>query len=263
MTIRQGDKGPEVARVQKLLGIIIDGDFGPATQIAVETFQQENNLTVDGIVGPATLQALEANPNEIILESKNLSPIVVREERNQNFINKQSSIPPVDNLVPQINENAPEDAKPQGLQRLGKLIVDLVLKLKDFFLPQLTALLLEYGIDQLESVLNRDELSPEELKERFCPTPERLEALILQRNNLTDVLNNTGTQLDTISAGVNFSGQFAQLLQALVNGLKGAEFILNQAAKLIPLIPGAIVSTVNDLGTIANTTLTLPLHLSL
>ena len=258
MTIRQGDKGPEVARVQKLLGIIIDGDFGPATQIAVETFQQENNLTVDGIVGPATLQALEANPNEIILESKNLSPIVVREERNQNFIDKQSSIPSVDDLVPQINENAPEDAKPQGLQRLGKLIVDLVLKLKDFFLPQLTALLLEYGIDQLESVLNRDELSPEELKERFCPTPERLEALILQRNNLTDVLNNTGTQLDTISAGVNFSGQFAQLLQALVNGLKGAEFILNQAAKLIPLIPGAIVSTVNDLGTIANTTLTLP-----
>jgi len=258
MIIRRGDKGPEVARVQKLLGIIIDGDFGPATQIAVEIFQQENNLTVDGVVGPITLQALEANPNENILESKNLSPIIVREERNQNFINKQSSIPSIDNLVPQINENAPEDAKPQGLQRLGKLIVDLVLKLKNFFLPQLTALLLEYGIDQLESVLDRDELSIEELKERFCPVPERLEALILQRNNLADVLNNTGAQLDTISAGVNFSGQFAQLLQALVNGLKGSEFILNQAAKLIPLIPGAVVSAVNDLGTIANTTLLLP-----
>ena len=136
MIIRRGDKGPEVARVQKLLGIIIDGDFGPATQIAVETFQQENNLTVDGVVGPITLQALEANPNEIILESKNLSPIVVREERNQALINKQSSIPSIDNLVPQINENAPLDAKPQGLQRLGKLIVKLYLKLKDLFYPK-------------------------------------------------------------------------------------------------------------------------------
>jgi hypothetical protein len=258
MIIRRGDKGPEVARVQRLLGIIVDGDFGPATQAAVETFQQNNNLTVDGIVGPITLQALEANSKEINLEPKNLSPIVVREERNQDFVNKQSSISLVDDLVPQINDAATQDSKPQGLQRLGKLIVDLVLKLKNFFLPQLTALLLEYGIDQLQSALDRDELSPEELKERFCPIPERLEALILQRNNLTDVLNNTGAQLDTISAGVNFSGQFAQLLQALVNGLKGSEFILNQAAKLIPLIPGAVVSAVNDLGTIANTTLLLP-----
>ena len=256
MTIRQGDKGPEVARVQKLLGIIIDGDFSPATQIAVETFQQENNLTVDGIVGPATLQALEANPNEIILESKNLSPIVVREERNQNFINKQSSIPSLDNLVPQINENAPEDAKPQGLQRLGKLIVKLCLKLKDLFLPQIKALILSYGISQLDKAIAEGLSNIDELKEKFCPTPERLEALILQRNNLAGVLNNTGSQLDTISSAVNFSGNFAELLQALVSGLKGAQFVLNQAAKFIALIPGAIVALITDLGTIADTTLT-------
>ena len=255
MTIRQGDKGPEVARVQKLLGIIIDGDFSPATQIAVETFQQENNLTVDGIVGPATLQALEANPNEIILESKNLSPIVVREERNQNFINKQSSIPSLDNLVPQINENAPEDAKPQGLQRLGKLIVKLCLKLKDLFLPQIKALILSYGISQLDKAIAEGLSNIDELKEKFCPTPERLEALILQRNNLAGVLNNTGSQLDTISSAVNFSGNFAELLQSLVSGLKGAQFVLNQAAKFIALIPGAIVALITDLGTIADTTL--------
>jgi len=253
------DKGPEIAEIQRLLGIEANGDFDPITQRAVIRFQEENNLLFEsGEVGPTTLRVLRANPNQIFLESKDLNPITVREQRNQDLVNKQSSIPSVDISPSQINDNAPEDAKPQGLQRLGKLIVNLVLKLKDFFLPQLTALLLEYGIDQLESALDRDELSPEELKERFCPTPERLEALILQRNNLADVLNNTGAQLDTISAGVNFSGQFAELLQALVSGLKGAEFVLNQAAKLIPLIPGAVVSAVNDLGTIANTTLLLP-----
>jgi len=260
-----GDKGPEIAEIQKLLGIISNGNFDPATQRAVIDFQTDNNLLFEsGEVGPTTLRVLEANPNDPFipetgsgLELKGLSPIDVRKERNQNLVNKQSTILSV--IDPNdINTATPNDAKPQGLQRLGKLIVDLCLKLKDFFLPQLTALLLEYGIDQLQSALDRDELSEEELKNRFCPIPERLEALILQRNNLTDVLNNTGSQLDTISAGVNFSGQFSELLQALVNGLKGSEFILNQAAKLIPLIPGAVVSAVNDLGTIADVTLTQP-----
>jgi len=38
--------------------IPIDGDYGPTTQAAVETFQAAQGLTVDGIVGPATWTAL-------------------------------------------------------------------------------------------------------------------------------------------------------------------------------------------------------------
>jgi len=236
MIIRRGDKGPEVARVQRLLGIIVDGDFGPATQAAVETFQQNNNLTVDGIVDPITLQALEANSNEIILEPKNLSPIVVREERNQDFVNKQSSISPVDDLVPQINDAATQDSKPQGAQRFGKFIVKLCLRLKDFFLPQALALLTKYGIEQLENVLDRDELSPEELKAKFCPTPQETESLILQRNNLAEVLNNVGAQLELVLKGVTFAGQFVSAIQGLYNSLKAIQTAINAAAINIPFI---------------------------
>ena len=187
---KRGDTGPEIAEIQKLLGIITDGDFGPATQRAVITFQTDNDLLFEsGEVGPTTLRVLEANPNPILLESKNLSPIDVRKERNQNLVKKQSIIPSVDDsvdnskidLVPQINEAATQDSKPKGIQRFGKFIVKLCLRLKDFFLPQALALLTEYGINQLQSALDRDELSPEALKAKFCPTPEKTEALILQR----------------------------------------------------------------------------------
>lgn len=62
-TIRQGDSGPAVQALQVQLvkhgsSVVTDGDFGPATNTAVRSFQSANGLGVDGVVGPATWQAL-------------------------------------------------------------------------------------------------------------------------------------------------------------------------------------------------------------
>jgi hypothetical protein len=59
-TLRLGDKGDAVRLLQERLaaGLTLDGDFGPATQVAVEVFQEEKDLLVDGIVGRATWNAL-------------------------------------------------------------------------------------------------------------------------------------------------------------------------------------------------------------
>ena len=58
-TLRRGDKGEDVARLQRLLNIGVDGDFGPATEQAVVNFQSINGLSSDGIVGPVTWGVLE------------------------------------------------------------------------------------------------------------------------------------------------------------------------------------------------------------
>ncbi|HEU0101075.1 MAG TPA: N-acetylmuramoyl-L-alanine amidase [Mycobacteriales bacterium] len=62
---RRGDTGPAVAEVQATLaqlGLleVTEAGFGPATDEAVRTFQQQRGVSVDGIVGPETYRALAA-----------------------------------------------------------------------------------------------------------------------------------------------------------------------------------------------------------
>ena len=62
VTVRKGDRGPAVRRVQSRLGLTADGVFGPQTSRAVRRFQRRRGLTADGIVGPITRQALRLRP---------------------------------------------------------------------------------------------------------------------------------------------------------------------------------------------------------
>src|SRR4051794_32397750 len=50
--------GTSVSDLQRLLGIPVDGDFGPMTARAVRRFQRNHGLKADGVVGPATWAAL-------------------------------------------------------------------------------------------------------------------------------------------------------------------------------------------------------------
>jgi lysozyme len=57
-TLRRGDKGQEIGRLQTKLNIAIDGDFGPQTEGAVKSHQRDERLVVDGLAGPKTLGSL-------------------------------------------------------------------------------------------------------------------------------------------------------------------------------------------------------------
>ena len=60
-----GDAGNSVRELQRLLNakgatLRVDGDFGPATLVAVKAFQAQAGLVVDGIVGKKTIKILKA-----------------------------------------------------------------------------------------------------------------------------------------------------------------------------------------------------------
>ncbi len=68
-TLRKGDMGPEVRKLQTQLeqhGIRtggIDGNFGPMTQKAVTEFQRAKGLNANGVAGPETWAALAKPPS--------------------------------------------------------------------------------------------------------------------------------------------------------------------------------------------------------
>lgn len=64
--LRVGSSGLSVSQLQQNLRKLgyhlhIDGDFGPATMVAVKSFQDSQGLVADGIAGPATLGRIEAH----------------------------------------------------------------------------------------------------------------------------------------------------------------------------------------------------------
>ncbi len=59
-TVKVGSRGDAVKRVQRKLGLVADGMFGPGTEAAVKAWQAENGLVADGIVGPKSLAKMLA-----------------------------------------------------------------------------------------------------------------------------------------------------------------------------------------------------------
>lgn len=57
-TLRRGDEGPLVTKLQEKLGVDAIGKFGPKTETALKAWQAANGLQADGIAGPFTLSKL-------------------------------------------------------------------------------------------------------------------------------------------------------------------------------------------------------------
>src|SRR4029077_17402322 len=70
LPLHRGSSGADVSELQKRLGMLADGDYGPTTEVAVKVFQRALGMIVDGVVGDENWTALHKLP-----------PIVVSPER--------------------------------------------------------------------------------------------------------------------------------------------------------------------------------------
>lgn len=69
MVIKKGSKGAEVKKIQTLLGLVSDGDFGVKTEAAVKQWQTNHGLVADGIVGDKTWTMMFGTDNSKCVDS--------------------------------------------------------------------------------------------------------------------------------------------------------------------------------------------------
>ena len=132
-----------------------------------------------------------------------------------------------------ILSSVPEDRKVKGLQKLGQILIQKGTELEDQIPSSITNLTSQFTPGA-------------------CPDPAVLQSIIEKRNNIVGKLNTVGQTLNVITATYTGVSSFLDVVIFAVSNLGNIKIGLNQAAKLIPVIPGAAVSAINDLGDASN-----------
>jgi len=95
------------------------------------------------------------------------------------------------------------------------------------------------------------------LKQQFCPTPDQLQRLIDTRNNIVGQLNSIGTKLSTLNFSIGGLQDVTNTLKSLLSSVETTKLAASAAAKVVPVIPGAVPALLSDLETIDDKVLPL------
>jgi hypothetical protein len=133
----------------------------------------------------------------------------------------------VDNTL--IADATPEDQKPKGTGKLPSLIFTLGSQIPQIIQPSLQNLIQTY-------ISNPD----------VCPTENTLNELISQRNNIVVSLNNIGNRVDQLGNSITGTSNFLNVTLGIITAVETASIITSAAARFVPTIPGAVVSSLND-----------------
>jgi hypothetical protein len=124
----------------------------------------------------------------------------------------------------------PDSLKPQGSAKLGIIIYNQGKVIQQLLTP--------IAIKLLNEVTSTDGL---------CVPQPILEKIILERNALVIQLNTIGTNLDTITKSITGLNTYFNLVLTIINTISVAKTVVSAAAKVVPLIPGAVPAALSDL----------------
>ena len=151
-----------------------------------------------------------------------------------------------------VEQSIPEELKLKGKAKFGQRILNLGKQTIKLILPKLTSLTQEYAIGEFETA-KAAATSPEQidaLKQQFCPAPDQLQRLLDTRNNIVGQLNSIGTKLNTLNFSIGGLQDITNILKNILSTVETAKLVTSTAAKIVPLIPGAVPALLNDLETI-------------
>jgi len=158
-----------------------------------------------------------------------------------------------------VEQSIPEELKLKGKAKFGQRILNLGKQAIKLILPKLTSLAQEYAIGEFE-IAKAAATSPEQieaLKQQFCPAPDQLQRLIDTRNNIVGQLNSIGTKLGTLNFSIGGLQDITSTLKNLLSSVETAKLVTSAAAKIVPIIPGAVPALLSDLETINDKVLPL------
>jgi hypothetical protein len=127
----------------------------------------------------------------------------------------------------------PDDQKPKGTAKLPSLLFALGSQIPQIIQPSLQNLINQY-------IQNVD----------VCPNEIVLAELIVQRNNIVQSLNNIGTRINQLGTSISGVSTFLNTTLGIITAIDIASVAISTAAKVVPLIPGAVPAALNDLQTL-------------
>jgi hypothetical protein len=84
-------------------------------------------------------------------------------------------------------------------------------------------------------------------KPLYCPSDDRLQRILKIYNNLLSTAESTATVLNYIAVSLNILTGILNGTTTALAALNIAKTAANQAAKIVPVLPGIVVSTITDL----------------
>ena len=134
-----------------------------------------------------------------------------------------------------INNNTPTDQKGKGLSKFGPIINAQSKKVIGIITPNVLALAANY--------INLENL---------CPPESVTRATLAQFNDIVKDLNNTVEGINKVAAISQAASTGANTIQQISTALQTTIPIVSAAAKLQPIIPGFVVSILDDLDYVNN-----------
>tara|TARA_B110000503_G_C7142028_1_gene411269 strand:- start:54 stop:1049 length:996 start_codon:yes stop_codon:yes gene_type:complete len=152
----------------------------------------------------------------------------LKQERSDKKLARKKSKEDADDQVNNIKNSA---LKAEGISKLQPVIAALVTKLITIVRPQVE----DYAKTYILSYLDQ------------CPPQQISEEMLFKVNNTIEDLNKVVSNLSKIGNVLNITTKSVLTLQGIANGLNIAIPAISAAAKSTPLIPGFVVSALDDL----------------